>query len=290
MAQKLLLCIAIILAMPAVACARIFAMNQPIDHALSPEQTSVTLVVAGKLDQFDDDGAVFFKVDDIILGSSSYQGQTLKISCASFLWPSILVPLKTGTFCILIIRPSTEKQEETFSLYTVVPARARSYARCTDKIEARAVIVDELLAQLETEKVEARQRLLLLQIAPILTPNGVALVERFLTSNNPWIRRSALAAVVYATEKPVILKAAATDVQDFFVQTKNMESIDALEGTIWTNPKALLLEHYFFLDRSTWKFGTRWSESDAEKHLRILNGMLQQNVIEDWVSKRLLDE
>jgi hypothetical protein len=42
-------------------------------------------------------------------------------------------------------------------------------------------------------------------------------------------------------------------------------------------PKTLLLEHYFFLEKRTWTWGTRWDEQEAEKHLRILKEMLVKN-------------
>lgn len=56
------------------------------------------------------------------------------------------------------------------------------------------------------------------------------------------------------------------------------------------HPKTLLLKHYFFLEKSTRTWGTRWDEREADKHLRILEGMLKTRVIEDWVRKQLMDE
>ena len=55
-------------------------------------------------------------------------------------------------------------------------------------------------------------------------------------------------------------------------------------------PKSLLLEHYFFLEKSTWTWGVQWDEEEASKHLRILEGMLEKGVVEDGVRKQLTGE
>jgi hypothetical protein len=82
----------------------------------------------------------------------------------------------------------------------------------------------------------------------------------------------------------------AKDVQAYFTRTKGKEGVDGLEEGVRTRPKTLLLKHYFFLEKSTWTWGTRWDEQEAEKHFRILKGMLKKGIIEDWIRKQLMDD
>jgi hypothetical protein len=286
---RILLGVAVILAVPGLAPAWIVTPNCRLDHALWPGHDP-KLVVAGEIDRGDEEGVIRFRVHGVILGTDSYQRQTLRIPIKSFSWPEALVSSQKGTSCILVLRPWKGKEGEEYSLYTVVPGRKKAYPRAADSKGARAVLADELLAQLKTEKSETRQRALLLQVAPILTKDKAGAVEGFLKSSDAWVRRSALAALVYATESANHVEAAAKDVQAYFARTKETEWVDGLEPGVQMSPKTLLLEHYFFLERSTWTWGTRWDEREAEKHLRILKGMLEKGVIEEWVRKRLMDD
>jgi hypothetical protein len=208
------------------------------------------------------------------------------------LWPDTLVPFRKGSSCILVLRPWTWKNGETeWHLYTVVPGRKKNYPRAGDTKKARAVLAVELLAQLKEEKKAHRQRVLLLQLAPVLARDRAGGVEGFLKSTDPWVRRSALAALVYATEEAKYLEAAGKDVQAYLAKTRKTEWVDGIEGPgVRTRPKTLLLEHYFFLERSTWTWGTRWDEQEAAKHLRIVKGMLDKGGIEKEVRKQLMDE
>jgi hypothetical protein len=294
---RLLLGVAVTLAFPGLVSAWIFTSNWRLDHALWPGHDP-RLVVAGQIDLGDEKGKSFlwsetlvrFRVSGVILGANSYRGKTLEIPVKSFLWPETLVPRRKGTSCILVLQPAQGKHGKEYALYTVVPGRKKTYPRARDAIAARGILAEELLAQLEAEKSQARQRELLLQVAPVLARGKVGVVEGFLKSPDPWVRRSALAALVYATEAPKHLEAAARDVQDYFTQTKGFKWVDGLQRGVRMRPTTLLLEHYFFLERSTWTWGTRWDEEEAKKHLRILNAMLDKKVIEKWVRKRLLQE
>jgi hypothetical protein len=277
--------VAIVLALPGVASARIYSLNCRLDHALWPAHDP-KLVVAGKIGPADDEGMIRFQVSGVILGEESYLRKALKIPVDSFIWPETLVCCRKGTTCILVLRLWDGK----YYLYTVVPGRDREYRRAAGTKDARAVLAEELLAQLKEEKSAARQRALLLQLAPVLAKDKAGAVEGFLKSEDPWVRRSALAALVYATEAPAFVEGLAKDVQDYFTQTKGAEWVEGLEPGVRMRPKSLLLEHYFFLERHTWTWGTRWDEEEAEKHLRILKGMLGNKVIEERVKKLLMDE
>jgi hypothetical protein len=282
---RVLLGVAVILAVPGPASARVVTLNCPLDHALWPEHDP-KLVVSGEIGKIDEDGVMRFRVNRVILGAESYQRKTLKIPVKSFGWPETLVPFRKGIVCILVLRLWDRK----YYLYTVVPGRDREYPCVGDTKEAREVLAEELLAQLKAEKSEVRKRALLLQLAPVLAKDKAGAVEGFLKSTDTWVRRSALAALVYATEEAKYLEAMAKDVQTYFEQTKEAEWVDGLEPGIRTHPKTLLLEHYFFLEKSTWTRGTRWDEREAQKHLRILKGMFDKGVIKDWVQKRLVDD
>jgi hypothetical protein len=263
--------------------------NSPLDHALYPEHDP-KLVVAGVMGHSEKEGVICFQVKSVILGNNSFQGQSLKITARSFLWPTGLVSSEEGTSCILVLRPWDVKGDEEWYLYTVVPGRKKDYPRARDSLAARAVLADELLAQLETEKSKNRQRWLLQQLTPVLARENANAVKGFLKSRDPWVRRSALAALVYATEEGKYLEALARDVQSYFAKTKDVKWVDGLDPGVRMHPKTLLLEHYFFLDRTTWTWGTRWDEREADKHLRILNGMLDKGIIEEWVRKELVGE
>jgi hypothetical protein len=287
--RRVFLGVAVILAVSGPASARIFTSNCRLDHALWPEHDP-KVVVAGEIRPSDNDGELRFRVRGVILGAESYKGQRLRIPVGSFLWPNTLVPFEKGTFCILVLRPWNLNKGYEWYLYTVVPGRKKDYPHARDTLRARAVLAEELLDQLKSEKSAARQRVLLLQLAPVLTKDKAKAVEEFSKSSDAWVRRSTLAALVYATEETKYLEAAAKDVQAYFARTKDAEWVDGLEEGVRMRPKTMLLEHYFFLEKSTWTWGTRWDEREAEKHLRILKGMLKKGIIEDWVRKQLMDE
>jgi hypothetical protein len=164
----------------------------------------------------------------------------------------------------------------------LVPARKQPYGQVKGVLEARQVLAAEILAQLKTEKWEVRQRDLLLQVAPVLKKQHAGDVERFLQTKELWVKRAALAALVYATENPKYLTLAAEDVQKFFEETKANALIADL-GWHEKNyaPEPLFFKHYFFLDRYD------WSTEERDKNLRILRGMLQLGIIRDAVRQQL---
>jgi hypothetical protein len=285
---RILVGIGVIFVFAGLAPAEIFTSNCRLDHALWPGHDA-KLVVAGEI-LSPQDGAMRLRVSSVILGASSYKGQVLKIPARSFTWPIALVSFKKGTSCILVLQLWDEEKGKEWYLHTVVPGRKRAYRRARDTNDARAVVAEELLAQLEGEKSQVRQRELLLQLAPVLPKDKAGGVKGFLKSPNPSVRRAALAALVYATEEAKYLEAMAKDVQTYFAKTKGTEWVDGLEAGIQVRPKTLLLRHYFFLERSTWTFGTRWDEREAEKHLRILKGMLDKGVLDEKMRKRLVED
>jgi hypothetical protein len=269
------------------AAADIWGFHPRLDHALWPDHDQ-KLVLAGEIFSVTSKREFRFRVAGVILGADSYRGRILTIG-TSVIWPETLTPFQKGTFCILLVRPSKGMLSEEYHLSAVVPGQVRDYPRAADCVEARAVLADELLAQLKAEKSVKRQRAMLLQLAPILVKDKAESVEGFLSSADPWVRRSALVALVYATEDSRFLEAAAKDVQTYFSETKEIEQVESFErGGRQVSPQSLLLEHYFFLAPRSWTWGSMWNEKEAEKHLRILDGMLKFKILDEGSQKRLL--
>jgi hypothetical protein len=282
---------ALVIAFPASASADLSVGNGRLDHSLQP-QFDPRLVVAGEVVSIAGKREFRFRVAGVILGAQSYRGRTLTIQTA-VRWPETLTPFQTGTFCLLVLGQPKRNPRDAPYLCAVVPGRAQEYPRAADHQEAKAILANELLAQLKGEMSERRQRLLLLQLAPILEKDNASAVEEFLTSADEWVRRAALAAVVYATEDQKHLEGMAKDVHEYFRQTQGIDrvkTVDELNREVQTSPRTLLLEDYFFLERRTWTWGSMWNEREAEKHLRILNGMLKCEIMDEAARTWLLEK
>lgn len=96
---------------------------------------------------------------------------------------------------------------------------------------------------------------------------------------------------MYATEDPKHLKAVARDIQDYMKGTKEGEFIEGAgpKGTKRT-PEGWLSEFYFFLDDWGRTPGTRWSEAEADKYLRILRGIQKTGILDADLSKRIEEQ
>jgi hypothetical protein len=273
--------------------------NQRLDHALWPEHDP-KLVVAGEIVAVNvkelepalngphREVDFRFKVEGVILGDKAYEGKTLAIPATSFIWPEVLVPLRKGSFCVLVLRKRAEKED--FFIYSVVPAISKHYSVAKDSLEARKVLAAEVLAQLNAEKSEERQRVLLLQLAPVLTKEDRGAVEPFLQAKNAWLRRAALAALIYSTEEEKYLEMAARDTQAFFTGAKERRWVEDRNEEVICPERIFFFHHYFFLDKVAWRLGTRWDEKEADKHSRILHGMLRFEIIDKKVAKQLTGE
>ena len=84
-----------------------------------------------------------------------------------------------------------------------------------------------------------------------------------------------ITALIYATEEDQHIQKMATDVQSFFTTTKSSDSY------------RYFLDHYFFLKKRSWTWGSRWDKKEASKHLRILNAMFGTGIVSDEVKKIL---
>ena len=68
--NRVLIVIAVILAVPGLASAKIYTSNSRLDHALWPEHDP-KLVVVGEIHPSDKDGELRFRVHGVILGTGS---------------------------------------------------------------------------------------------------------------------------------------------------------------------------------------------------------------------------
>jgi hypothetical protein len=269
----------LLLFVPGVALADWWGGNSPLHHALWPDHDE-KLVVAGQIVSVPDKREFQFRVNDVILGAQSFDGTTLTIGM-NILWPKQIVSYEKGANCVLVLEIRKGRLRNDCEVYTVVAGRNREYSQAHDTLEAREILADELLAQLAVEKNPLRQRALLLQVAPILTRQKAESLERFADSSDARVRRSALVALVYATEDPKYLKSAARDVQAFMDEAPEKESVEVrgANGPMQA-PQRALFEDYFFLNPRSWTWGSIWIETEAEKHLRILDGILKNEIID----------
>ena len=259
-----------------------------LDHAIYAKHDP-KLIVAGEISQveFDDHRSLYppdirfrFLIHTVILGQQSYQSQTLSIPAPSFAWPTELLPFEQGTQCALVLDKAYGTKQESFYPLTVVPLTNTSLQTAGDGETAKRILAREILNQLVDDNNQERQCALLLQVAPILTKDSVASVIPYAKSNNIWLMRAALSALIYATEDPEYIRHAAMDIQNYFSTTSSGND---------TNPtdRQLFYKYYFFLEKRSWTWGSRWDEKEAQKHLRILNSLFSTGLISEEVSKIL---
>jgi len=268
-------------------------LNQRLDRALCPGRDP-KLVVAGEIVAKEvkrwepptfpgADVKLGFRADGVILGKQGYRGQVRSIPATFFMWPQDLVAFKEGVFCILVLRHEWRNEGVRLGLSAVVPARRRSFKSVRNAEEAKRVLAGEILAELKAERSEQRQHQLLLQVAPILVRAEAPAIAPFLKSENLWVRRAALAGLIWATEEQEYLRLAAQDVQTFFTTTKRFDHIVGPDR----GQKAayhFLFKHYHFLDKRSWTRGVCWSRGEATRSLRILGNMLKLGIIDEQVA------
>ncbi len=296
MIKAVLPSVALLVVLSSQAWAYLMTGNQRLDHAIYPEHDPKLIVageIVGKSVAPDTNSALLqpaevnfqFKVTAVILGEAKYKGLTLTLPATSFMWPDDLLPFKTGTRCILVLRTKWGEKRDGYYIYVVVPSSSNALPVAKDGEEAKRIIEKEILAELENERSFTRQRALLLQVAPILRKKHSSKVLPFLKSKNIWVMRAALGALIYATEEEKYIRKMAADVQRFFTTTRSTDRINEKYA-----PYPYFFDHYFFLEKRSWTWGSRWNEDEAEKHLRVLNVMFNLGIISDEVKKILNSE
>ena len=258
----------VVLMMAPLANADITVRNMRLDHALYPKHDP-KLVVAGRVTAFKvPAGAetkdvsiriggiagmeMTFHVDGVLFGE--FKGDTLDLSVSSFEWPTVLVPREAGAYCILVL----DQRADNTWLCTVVPAKAGKFERAKDYAALRAMLADQILAQLAAEKNLVRQLYLIEQAGPILEKERAKDVEPFLESKDVWVRRAALGAVTWATMDPKRIEEMDRDLAAFLGGDLH-ELVRGIEPGIARAPLPLLMEAYFPLECA-------WSpEEDSRK-------------------------
>jgi hypothetical protein len=81
------------------------------------------------------------------------------------------------------------------------------------------------------------------------------------------VRRSALAATLYATEDDASAVAIGQDLGSFFEKGAGGSCLPHPEA--YCGPMSRLLRTYFFLDPRSRTWGSRWDEEEAAKHARL---------------------
>jgi hypothetical protein len=268
---------------------------QRLDHVICAKHDP-KLIVAGQIQEnnttrnvYPPDTTLTFKVEGVILGEIGYVGQGLEIPAASIYWPQELVPFKKGIFCILVLRPPWQLSADYF-ISAVVSASAKPFEPVGDGGKAKRVLAKEILSELKEEKSPKRQRALMLQVAPILIREEAPALVPFLKSEDPWVRRAALAGLIYATEDDEYLMLAADDFQDFFATTERAARVDAFQDGGLHSPYWLFFNNYFFLEKRTWRWGSRWNEEEADKHLRIIHSILESGIIDEETAAIIFPE
>ncbi len=259
-----------------------------LDHAIYPKHDP-KLIVAGEISEidWDDQRSLYppeihfrFFIDTVILGQQSYRAQTLIIPAPSFAWPTELLPFQEGTRCALVLGKAYGTEPDSFSPQTVIPLTNTALQTAGDGESAKRILEREILGQLADDTDQDRQCALLLQVAPILSKDSAASVMPYAKRNDIWLMRAALSALIYATEDPEYIRQAAVDIQQYFSAAvgNNEEPTD----------QQLFFKYYFFLEKRSWTWGSRWDEKEAHKHLRILNTLFSTGLINEEV-KMMLD-
>lgn len=272
--RKPITCLAICLLVGTNAFAEISYGNQRLDHALYPKH-SPKLVVAGEIKKIKgrmyDDSELSFDIEEVILGAPALTHTRITVPTASFNWPEDLVPHAVGSFCILIL--------DNKSLVAVVPAAKGNYRVAANQVEALQTLEEVIINVLQSETSANRQKAILLQLAPILRRENVSSATPLLQAEDQWVRRAAVAALIYATEDYEYIRLAAADIKGFFADESVTKCLKQKQLALACEPAGKFMENYFFLERRSWKWGSRWNEEEAAKHLKIWKAILSTGEI-----------
>lgn len=258
--------------------------NSRIDHALY-DSHDPKLVVSGRISAIisQDSAALInymdgptgpesieFTVEHVIMGKSIYKDMRLEIPILSFNWPDELVKLEKGQYCTVIVKVNGNKLADC-TIEVVVPYNENHFQSfpknelevATNSI-TRKFFEGQLLAELSTEKNVKRQQALLEQIGPITSAENESKIAQFLNSENEWVKRAALASLVFSTQKKAYVNELALDINMFFSKYTSNEKM--IGGTLeYSNYSAWYLYYrfVFFLDPGQRKWGSRWDENEA---------------------------
>lgn len=287
--KRLLFSVALLLSLASQSSAYRMTVNQRLDRAIYARHDP-KLIVAGQIVKKDvetlPDRVVFrpadvsfrFKIASVILGEERYKGQTLTIPATSFMWPSDLAPFQKGTNCVLVLRTGWGQNRDGYYLYSVVPVSTTALRTAKDGEEAKTILAEQILSVLKDERSAKRQRHLIQQVSPILPKDASDVLVPFLKSGDAWLRRAALAGLVYATKHPKYLTMAHQDIEQFIKATDPGSTVKGPDGRSGHAPYPLLFSHYFFLS-------VGWSREDdasSSAYLPLFRLVVQSKQVPEW--------
>ena len=250
------------------ASAYIMMMNQRLDRAIYSKHDP-KLIVAGEITKRDvrkrpprigtypADVSFRFLVKTVVLGDKKYNDETLTIPATSFMWPTGLLAFEEGVRCALVLRTDWGEKNDGLYLCSVVPLCETDLPAAKDGEEAKAILASQLVTLLKSIQSPQRQRHLILQVAPVLPQEKSGVFVPFLRSSDIWLRRAALAGLVYTTREQKYMDMAQKDIEHFIDTTGSARTIVGPDGRDGYGPLSLLFDHYFLLS-------TFWSSEEAE--------------------------
>ena len=257
MINKLLFQIALVL-LTAVPVGALVGSNQAVHHALDPRSGHNSLLAATivdvvlQTDYFPPEESLTIDVDQVLL-DRGWDGPRLSVIETSHLdWPEDLLPKKPGQKVLLVLQANFPEQGDQY-LFTVLPRAHDNLAVVTDENEALRLIESELLGQLTPDQSDRRLTALIQALLPVLTPPNVGKLRPFLSHPSATVRRAALGATMNAVPDAETAELIGADLQSFF------GSLDPQE----------LFQSYPYLDPRARRWGSRWSEEEAEAFDRI---------------------
>lgn len=311
MKQFILLTVFLTLAIKSQCFAYITYQNSRIDRALYEGHEPKTVVIGEITSQEPvkkpaDDAilmdcpqgpvSINFKVQHCLMGHKDLEGTTLNLYTLSFDWPTELVKLENGNTCILIIQDAFSiTQEPLNNIITVVPYNENAYNNYP-KIElalannngTRKFLEQQILAELKSEKDIKRQQALLEQVGPIAGENSENEILPFTKSTNAWVKRAALAALVFATQKQEYMKEMALDINAFFTKYSNDD--DMIGGNLEYNNYSASWLYYrfvFFLDPGQRVWGSRWDDKEANINQTLVDKLKSTGLLSKKVQHKL---
>lgn len=261
-------------------------LNARLDHALYDEHDPKTVVyvnIEKKEEEQPDNQMIirvppntvaYFRIKAVIMGNDSLTDQLLGIETTSFAWPDDLVDYTVNNHCLLVLDRYTG--EKNYRIVSIVPVYHDTFAKAATNTAALKILENEILESLQHEKNEARQAAFLRQVGPVLSEENVKSVMPFLQNSNIWIRRSALAAVVYTTGNQGMIEILASDMESFFSQYNNeKETIRDIDGTPGYAPYPYYLQYIFFIDSGSMRWGSRWDEKEATRNQKLYHQLVE---------------
>ena len=228
--------------------------NSRLDYALhNPADTSVVAGHIASVGRFPHERWLHprpfvFTAEHVLLGDAKLEGRDIDFPAATIDWPSTLVPLLKGARCILVLRDKGRDDRGRYWIYTVVPRHGEEFRRAGSLQALKRVLVGEILAELREEKSVNRQRKLIVQASPIMTPEAAKDLVPFLKSRDEWLRRAAIAGLCHATKRKEYLKLAMEDMKRYFrtppLDGKASGPEEFVGYRPWWYP---FFRHYYFL-------------------------------------------